>query len=460
MAIEDTPLQIEIQNILMEEGANPVHAKWSCLIMTPEETFQPLRMLSLDIERDYLNKYSDYMVLEVLLPAGAFSHDILPYKQELLVEITREPMGESHEEPDDSDVVVKQYRAVIHEEKDDIIGASSPQAQTRGAANLSELKQVKFQLFPLALERIRLHEVGGIYRKVIPGDAIRYILTYASNQLDLPDDDAIVGVDIVDWDNKNPHPHIVLPQGTKVQDVAAIIQDDWGGVYNTGIGCYLQDNLWYVWPEFNTKRFDEEERVLRLINLPPKRYPGIERTWRMDEYQLVVLSTGEVSHKDLSHHNRLNHGNASRYTHGDQIWANPNAFGKNFGEAGKDNKFRIKRNDNNSEYVGSQRPNYDVAPVSPSRITNNSFSEASRLAKRNGAFVTLTWEHSKPELIFPGMPARLMYLRQDEIEEVDGVVVKTHHYVHNPTQGPTGGRHICNTAITLFLEYVEESDDG
>lgn len=457
MAIENTPLQNEIENILMENGATPVHARWSCKIITPRTAHTPIKFLSLDIERDYLNNFSDHTVLEVVLSGGVYAHEILPYKQELQVEIVRFPEGEGNGDPSAMEVTVKTFRAILHTESDDAISASDAQSQTQAAKDLSELMNVEFQLMPMALEQIRLREVGGIYRNTVPGEVVRYNLNYVSDSLELDFEDAITGVDVVPFDNTEPHPNLIIPQGTKVQDLAAWVQDDGGGVYNTGIGCYLQDNHWYVWPEFNTRRFEETAQVLQIVNLPPKRYRGVERTWRLDGRQVFILSTGEVAHLDLSHHNRLNSGNAARHTHGDPMLANPNSFGKNFGQSTKDGKFVIGRGDNNSEYVGSKRPNYDVAPVSDARITNNAFAEASRLSKRLGAYITLTWEHSSPDHIYPGMPVRLMYLKEDEIQEVDGVVVKAHHYIHNPTPGPIAGRHISNTALTMFINPVEES---
>lgn len=454
MAYEDTPLFEEVKAII-NEGPNPVNAQWSCLIFTPEGTIRPLKFISMDMVRDYTNNYCDYVTIDVLLGKGTYFNDLVPFKQELEVEIKRDPIGEMSTNPLDDEPLVKTYRAILFKETDEGMVMGEQEQQSARSANRDTPVRIHIQLLPLAVEQMHLFEVGGIYRNDIPGNVIRYILTHVSEQLELPEEEAIVGVDKVDWDNQKPFPHMVIPQGTKTQDVAALIQDDWGGVYNTGIGCYLQDNLWYLWPEFNTKRFDKEERVLLLINLPPDKLRGAERTWRFDEYQLVALSTGEVSHLDLSHHTQMNEGNATRHTHTDQMWENQNAFGKNFGESSKDNKFHFKRSDNSSEYVGVKRPNYNVARVSPSRLANNSFAEASRMSKRKGAIMNVVWENSRPEHIFPGMPVRFMYLKDHEVQEVDGVILQAHHYIHDPRPGPVQTRHICNTTLTLFLEKEE-----
>lgn len=454
MAFEDTPLFEEVKAIV-EEGPNLVNSTWECLIITPEVIIRPLKFVSMDIERDYLNNYCDHVVIDVLIPKGAYTQEMLPFKQELLAEIKRIPIGEA-DEPVDEPPVVKTYRAILERESDGEIEESGADGQALRTANRQDAMRLSIQLLPIAAEQLQLMEVGGIYRNDIPGNVIRYILTYISTKLDLPEEDKIIGVDRIEWNNTKPFPHMVIPQGTKVQDAPALIQDDWGGVYNSGIGCYLQDTLWYLWPEFNTERFDIEERVLLLINVPKLSYRGIERTWRLDEYQLVALSTGETAHLDTSHHKQMNDGNAIRHTHTDQMWDNENAFGKNFGNSTKDNKFHFKRSDNSSEYVAIKRPNYNVARMSPSRLANNSFAESSRMAKRKGSFATFVWENSRPELIFPGMPLRLMYLEDHEVREVDGVVIKAHHFIHDPRTGPEQTRFISNTALSVFLNTVEE----
>lgn len=457
MAFEDTPLYEEVKEIT-GEGPKPVNSTWECLIITPEEEIRPLKFMSMDIERDYLNNYCDNVVVDLLLPQGTYNQKLLPYKQELQVEVKRIPTGEGLESTDEESVV-KTYRAILFKESDGQIMDSDPDSQVTEDANLQDALRVEMQLLPLAAEQLQLMEVGGIYRKDIPGNIVRYLLTYTTNQLDLPDDEQIVGVDRVEWDNQEPFRQMVIPQGTRVQDAPALIQDNWGGVYNAGLGCYLQDSLWYLWPEFNTQRFEDEERVMLLINVPEKRYRGIERTWRLDEYQLVVLSTGETAHLDGSHHQQMNEGNAIRHTHTDQMWQSPNDFGKNFGESSQDNKFSFKRADNNSEYVAIERPNYNVARMSPSRMANNSFAESSRMAKRKGSLATFVWESSRPEHVYPGMPLRLMYLENNEVRELDGVIVKAHHYIHDPKPGPVAGRFVSNTAISVFLNTAEATDE-
>ena len=459
MPLDLNPLHEEVAAIMVD-GPKPVHFKMECIIHTPEKEIRPLKVISLDIDRDYSKNYCDYRLLELLIPLGTYNHDIIPFKQELLIEVNKYPLPEGLEEIDeDSEIISRTFRGIMVDEHDDVEGVTLPVSENKDASDNMNPLRIEIQLLDLAIEQLRLIETGGIYRDEIPGEVLRYILTHVSERLDLPEEEEIIGVDVVEYDNQDPYHHIILPHGTKIQNVASIIQDDFGGIYNSGVGCYLQDNLWYIWPECNLTRFDKEKRTLTLINIPSNRYRGSERTYRMDDYQLIVVSTGETTHKDLSHRQQLDEGNAIRYTHGDPMLKDEGPFSKHFGESGKDNKFHIKRNENNSEYIAIDRPNYDVGFVSPARISNNSFSETSMLARRQGSFLSAVWEYSNPDLIYPGMPLRLMYLKENEVQELDGIVIKTHHYIHDPRPGINPQhRHLCNTNIVAFMAIPEEDE--
>jgi hypothetical protein len=452
VSIENSPLQEEIDAIL-GSPPNPVHAQYSCSIVTPDWVIHPNKLLSLDIQRDYLSNFSDVVILEVALPEGTYQQKVIPYQQSLKIELIRSLVGETGGTPivENDEPWLRTYRGILEDGTDNAASADSKTAPTAGAANLDSLITVKIQLLDEGVDQIRMSQVGGIYYDEIPGNVLKYIITNLSKQLDLPDEEAIGGVDCVKFDNQSKHTQISIPHGTKPQDVAMLIQTDWGGVYNAGIGCYLQEAVWYIWPPYNYSRYDQERITLQFINLPPTRYPGIERTYRTTGSGIIALSTGEVSQQDNSSQEQVNSGNATRFTHTDQMWKGINTFDKNFGESGKDNKFIVKRTDNNSEFVGIEKAGIVNAPVSDAKMRNNSFVEPSKLAAKNGSFMTLVWEYSKPEVIYPGQPVRIQYLKNDEVMEVDGVVAGAHHYIHDTSTGPIQHRHICNSAVTVFI---------
>lgn len=448
MTLEMTPIYEEVEKIFTSDQ-KPVHHQYGLFIYNPHNVhIEPIKLFSIDIVRDYVKNFTDKIIVDALFPLGTFNRHFIPYKQQLKATLTRYSRKEL--EPDSTyDVQSREYRAIIIEETSESISSASPRLGARGAEDMNDVVRVEIQLMNPAIEIMRMVEVGGIYPQEIPLHVVRYILNLVSSEIELPGSEAIVGVDMVPPDNTKPNLNIVIPHGTKPWDVADYIQDQWGGCYNSGMGCYLQDNLWYLWPLYALNRYDTETRSLTVINLPPLKYRGVQRTWRLTEYQLIVLSTGESNEMNFSHHRELQDGNGVRFAHGDALW---DGFGKV-----ENNKFEAAPNSNLTQAKVEERPEADFAPVNRRRpISNNSFAEFSHVASRKGSFVQVVWENSMPEYIYPGMPTRFIFVdKGEEVEELEGVVVGCHHYIHDVLKGVEEGRHIHNTTIQLFVERYE-----
>lgn len=450
MALEDTPLQSEIDKILRQPPL-PVTFRWKVLLETPRYQIVPLKVFSIDIERLYNESFSDNIIVDALFPMGDFNHKIYPHRKNLVATMGEFPSGGVEEVSDQSEVTVRRYRAVLLSETSDSVQAASPATDDNQAANLSDVRRVKIQLLDLAVEQLLTMTTGGLYRDELPINVIRYLLSQANSALDLPEEDGIRGVDIVEPDNRTPEKHILFEQGISPMDVPTYIQDYGGGVYNAGMGTYLQDGMWYLYPEFSLNRYHSTLRTATIINVPPTRYRGIERTYRKTHNQLVVLATGDASQLDSSNHDQINQGNGVRYTRGDKVMSVRRQFAPT-----ENNKATIHRGDNNSEFTSLRREGLNHAPVSKQRITNNSFAQATQLARRQGMVASVTWENSKPELIYPGMPIHYLYMDEGEVKELEGCVLQSHHYIQDLQSGVVTGKQVCNTALMLFLGEVDE----
>lgn len=447
MALENTPLVEEITEIF-GGGPNPVNFVWECVISLPDRDVRANKVVSIDINRDYLNNFGDEVVIKITVPHGFYNSEILKNRDKLFFELTRKPVSENGEGTSPTEIYTKLYKALPLRESSGILSGNIPQAQDSEAMDLMNLVEVEFQLLEPVLKNIAIHQTGGIFRETVPANAVRYLLTTVLKGMDLPKEESVLGVDMVSPDNKKPSAHVIIPHGTNLEDIPTLVQEEWGGIYNTGIGSYLQDNIWYLWPQYRLNRCENEKRTARIYNLPPNRYPGIERSYRMNGEELVILSTGEARHLDQSYGEQYNQGTGTRFTLGKRIM-------DGFGEA-KENKFTINKAENNIEINSVFDTDFVYSPVSNKRISNNLFSEASRLSRRLGSTLTLVWENSRIELIYPGMPVKFHYLENNEIKELNGVVMSAHHLIYDDKPGPVQRRHKTNTAITLFIEKTKD----
>lgn len=449
MALEDTGLEIEVRKII-NSGAKPVHHQWECRILAGDNIVIPIKVLSIDVERQYDQQYSDRIFIDVALGLGTYNHRVYPHRENLTVELIKTPIRErGQEELPDEPIDVRTYRGVLVKDSSEAITMNRVGIQSEETANLTDIKSLKMQLVDPALERIRLMTVGGIYRNTTPGDVLRQVMTNVSSQLSLDDDHRVFGVDMLPYDNTEVRDHVVVPHGTPLVELPFYLQAKAGGIYSTGLGFYLQSGIWYIYPEHKTDRFSTTPRGLTIINLPPNKYPEIERTYRTTTNQLIILSTGEVLHSDGSDRLQDNLGNGVRYTDSRKVI-------EGFGEI-NNNKVTVSRAKNNSEYVAfGKATGLNNTPVSAAKATSNPFEQASLLAARKGATIQLKWENSEWGLLFPGMPVRFLYYENDRTQEAEGVILRAHHYIESKQPGLILGGHRCNTALTIFVDNVVE----
>ena len=444
MEITETPIYTEYQKIQME-GKTSSNFFWTLRIIANKKTIDAVKVVSVDVDRDYNTHYADQVVVRAVFMSGNVHFDIVPFRNDLKAVLTRTTIGEISSGRDESvDVTTQVMRAVLSSGSSAVMEANRGYTAYREDMNRSELEELDIGVTDLVLEQLRTVTVGGIYRGVKMGDLTRHLLTNGSAQLEADDETKIQGVDMYESPNQDPVNTAIIPTGTRLYEVPDYIHYNIGGVYNAGMGFYLQDQHWYVYPLFDTKRYENSEKGLTIFRMPPDRFHGSERTFRKTDNQLIVVVGDEVQTADTTEHMQVNQGNGVRFS-------SPSELFNNFGTT-EGNKTTVKRKDNNTEYVANERPdNINNAPFAQNNITSNAFVEASRLAQRLGMYLVCTWQNSDPSLIWPGMPVRYVFMVNDEVYECFGIVQSAKHAytLHHP--GVTSSKHICTSVLMLFL---------
>jgi hypothetical protein len=435
----------EIQQIL-NNGVNPVHFHWTGTLLANGLKIQITKITNIDIERDYRKQYTDHISVDCEIPMGTYLSKIFPYKENLLMTLIKTPVEETGSAIAASqDIENHQMRATIKNANDHQLEGNTPAIQDESTANLTALKTVTFQLLDPAVEQIRMMSVGTVMRSTTPGDAIKFFLTSISQKAKVDATSQIKGVDMVSPDNTQVRDHVILPHGLEFSQVPDWIHRHMGGVYNGGFGYYLQNSIWYVYPQYNINRWQSTPKNLTLINIPKNQMPGADRTYRKTNNQLIVLLTGENKHSDDTEGLQLNHGNGLRFTDSAKIM-------EGFGIT-KNNKYTVNRSANNTEFVSNPRATgLNNIQMSRMRITNNQFFESGKVARTLGGHMVVTWEHSEPGALYPGMPVKYVYIANNKVTEVYGVLLGVHHYIGMTSGKLTGGHFVCNSALTLFLD--------
>jgi hypothetical protein len=453
MEFEQSGLMLEV-NAIMNQGAKPVQFQVNChiIVNTTNTTITPLKVLNIDIERNYLDGYSDNIMLEVSLPSGLYSKQIYPYKNNIDISLVLTPMMETGDQVDTSDAPQSEtYTATLLDTGSPSMEQNGFNAPTQYNLDLTGQTTVHFQLVNKALDQMRMMDVGQVFRGATVDNAIKTLLTNASQTTTVNGQRTVQGVTMQKSANTQARTHIVIPHGVKLVDAAKYIQKYAGGVYNGGMGCYLQGNQWHVYSAMDTTRFNTSQNTLTVINLPKNKYTNVERTYRVAGGQLVVLATGNVKFRDPSNAKQQNLGNGLRFS-------DATKFMGNFAQLG-DNKALASRGANNNEFIGLQRPSgNNNVHRSDNPINANSLEEYSKLSRAMGSVIQMEWQHSSPLLITPGLPTQIMYLDEDSIQTINGVVVGAHHFMQMIGNNFSSAKYATSTVLSIFVQPADQSN--
>ena len=448
MTIEfrSSPLMREVNQII--SSSTPVNFTWNAKLHIGKLNYKPLKVVSIDFLQDFENNYSDVIMLSLSISGGMYLTDIYPYKDQLEITLSAIPMDAVSTLQDTSkSIQTERYAATIKDTGNPLVEGNANFTLTKNALDLTQIFEIHFQLVNKAIQQMRFISVGGNYRKTTGIDVIKNILTNESKKVKVDSNRKPIGVDIADTYNKTVREHVLIPQGTKLVDIPQYIHVKCGGIYASGLGYYMSNNHWYVYPCYDLTRINKAANVLTIINVPPNMFPSIERTYRQNGKSFVIMATGEVKFSDNSEARQLNNGNGVRF-------ADANSFTNGFGNT-VNNKTTLNRGSNNTEVVVQSRANkINNAPMSSNSITANPYLEYSKLAANNGAIITLVWENSLPSLIEPGTLCKIMYINNDKIKTISGVVLKLHSYVQLKDKGMISTKYVTRTAISIFCDII------
>mgnify|MGYP001368206312 CR=1 FL=1 len=447
MAVDITNIMLEVQQVATQ-GPIRNSFRFDVFIKVEDRWIKPLRTDVITHQRDYVKGYSPLIYLDVFLGRGDYAYLIEPNKDKLIVDVIRHPVADIGGGDVDEVVTVKRYRALLLTKDDPGLGDARPHASNIDDLN-QEIMDVQFQLIEENIYQLMMVTVGRTYRKNIPMDVLRALLTDASTNIDVTDEEAITGVDVVDGYNPKVRDAIIVPHGTPLVDVVTHLQENEGGLYSTGVGCFLQHNKWYVYPLFDLNRIERETRTLTVIRVPPNRFAASERTWRISANQIVVIANNEVKTRDLGIIDQMSSGNAVRVTNADNLLS--------FTET-QNNRSSFNRRENMLEFQTHelQGDGLTNARWGSERATGNPFKVFSRLASQGGQFVEVTWLHANTDYLYPGMPVRFYVASNDQLQEYHGTLLGANDRYVPGKPGPIQDYYVNEARLLLFVNRIQQ----
>ncbi len=447
MELENTPLWTEVTDVINSNSNTMSLVTATIHAPSINLDYQCFRLMEIDVQCDFISNYTDYMVVRVLVPLGDYAYYIYPQRDNLELTILKTPVNGIL--AGTTATYVSRYKAFLVDTTNQQLNISATTSPSLNDLNQKGFVSIQIQLVDMLAYQLRAIEVGGIWSKSTVENVVRAIMTNESQRALMDTKLTLQGVDMVPADNTAIRNHILIRQGTRLVDVPSYIQNHAGGIYAAGLGYYLYNGYWYIYPAYDSTRITATTKSITIINIPENKMPSIDRTFKKLGDSITILATGEIKYNDDRKSYQQNAGNGIRYT-------NPNKMMGDFYR--KDgNKADTQQSDHTNEYVAeAAKDGWTKAPIAADRITSNDFKILSSLAARRGAFITLKWDHSDPSLITPGLLAKIYYVAGGNVRSINGVVVAAHHFTHAVGQGITSTNYNTMSALTFFTDGIAD----
>lgn len=449
MAIDETSLLSEADNIY-QKGQGLSHYDLSFRILAGRKWIDPLLITQQNVERDYESGYAEAMVLTFELGAGAYAYNILAARDELWVDLVTIPVyADTNVQRDGTKSTSERFKAILMNQDNPSLAGRDPQASSEGDMDLGGLVQVQLQLISQAAYQVRAMSFGRGYRNQTPFDVLYSALTETTKLVSTNNQQMIFGVDPIPGHNETPRATIPIPDGTSLLALPRILQEEEGGIYPAGLGCFLQAGQWHLFPPYDTKRYKTTPRVLTIIVVPSNRHFGSERTYRRTSNQVVIVSSSGGQVSDQGFNEQLADGNAVRFTDANKVISGDMAF--------ENNKALMDRSKNLFEFTGGAfKDGTNNTQWASQRATANPFKHYSELAKRKGQYVTREWLHGDADLLDPGMVVKYMVASNGLVKTYYGVLLGTFETRIPRNPGPVPEGFPSSIQLKLFLSREPE----
>lgn len=424
---------------ICNDYAKPIHFYYTGFIEVKGNSYRFYRIETLDYHRDFITNFADMVTVDVYMDTKDYYQYVVPNMNDLYGVIQKKQMPENSNVPlIGGERSSKRYKALL-------LNPPEPGLTRETAANkivdpALSLTRVTFQFIDECAYQLQYAKVACLLQQTRPMQAL--LMFYQARGEE-------VNISYTNWvepDSDVPR-DIIIPQGTYLKDLALYLQKNYG-IYNHGIGTYVFDDeddyAWFVYPIYNTKRYDKEQFRLSITVINPK-YDKSEmpRTYETDNGLLMIYTASETE-ADKSHLNRqLDEGT------GFQVLNVQNSHQAGRTPAGI-NKWQLNGEDSLSTVTVIDRKDKMANSKLVMADTENMAELISSFSGNQGTYVTVTWRHAHPHLIWPCMPCKITYM-QGEIKEVTGVVHEYHATLVPSQNSNIEQPFICTLTMKIFV---------
>lgn len=434
----------------------PVTWNYTAEFIVNGATYPFAKVRFVNIKRDYKEDTSEIIMMGVKVDLRTYENLILPNSRNMDVILTRRLVSSNGQEKGSDPKFFRIYKAFLEISTDTKMTKSQRGGETGAEDALASLLDINIQLVDKVAYEMSLTTASGVIRDTSLKDIIRYYLSYGLGEIEIKkplleeEYQLVRGVDITPPTNTVDPDFFLLPSAKRpmpITDIPQYLQRTLG-VYSAGMGYHFQNGWWHVYPLYDTKRYDSVKKNLTLLCVPEEELPVSERTYLYRDEQLYIFSTGERQTVDISEELSHLEGNVTRW------WSASDLL---------DSMYKVKDNVAtalNSETMKSltftkRSDSFNKVTHVPTTFTDNPYAVTTKVLASQGRYLTTVWANCDYELLYPGMPSKILYVENGELIEVMGTLLKADIDIQ-----PDTTVHDDNTfkAVAILTFYIDRDE--
>jgi len=456
MSVESSMLYPDIQDII-ENPAQDYDAifAFETKLHTDEKDLDytdGIALVDIYIVRDYIENISDYIEVKLSIPPGTFLYDVYDKLDNIEITIiTTKQLRQTNGSP----LTVKErYKGVYLLEKNSSVPNTIK--QTKDDLNNQMPLIVTFQLLDRSVETLRIKTTQGNFDKGINGNKDMGIATFfksliseQSNKILIENKPALDGIDIEEPDNSDNLKAVTVPSFTRIIELPELIQEKNIGVYNGGIGCYVQKfgtdpytykkNM-FIYSLYNGDKYQKSEFKTMFFAPISSSHSGGDNTYKYKDKVLRILPHNISKISDNKETSVMSSGSGFRMS-------NANSFMKKPVEMTESGP-KFKRNELSSEVIFKSRS--DGLNFAPNKsVSGNQFKLTADLLRKNGNYIKVEVSNLDHDFIYPAAKCKILY--EDKgggITEVFGVIHMAIISYSNPNPSPVMSQRSQTVSLT------------
>lgn len=418
LTFEESPLWTEAETIFHTAKPLQLYDYSGTVHIGPDGgDFELWDLNTKEVVRDYVHHLFETLYVTFKIGAGDYINRLYPYRSNLEFTLKKIPIQNGERQLDD-EIIIERYKAIFDTSKNPPAGMSELEHYNTEDLNISGVVEVMLELVDRGAEVFRIKTFGDAWQNQTVGNQITSVLGSEFSKIEVDGRRPFDGIDIVSPDNQTPIRQMSIPHGSRVVAFPTRLQEEYG-VYNAGLGMFFQRykerKTWFVYPLYATERFDQITEKVIFYGIPQEKMPQADRTW-VDEGGLIKIAiTAQRKFADHAEVNLMNEGSGFRMPDANAFMKKPVVLGSQGPEGART---RL-----NHEVIMKERlDGLNYAPVT-FKPSANPYRARSEVRSRYVGQLDMVWENANPDLIYPGMPCKFLYLNQGKVISIKGVIL-------------------------------------